>query len=289
MTNLLHLAIRLLALPGRLLIRTIDDLKRANGVPPLGGFLRGCVHAFIWFVGFVLVVSVAIPPAPTPTPTRSAASPVPTTRPSYTPPPRPTGILKPMPTRASAEAGLEKLSGAIVARVIDGDTFELTDGRKVRVLGIDSCESDTPGGDLATAKARELLVGSVGLRAEPGVDEDGFGRLLRYVQTSSGDFGQAMVGYDHTGVYQGDNDASDGYLETLYAHDLDHAASPPSGRECGSHPSPAPSPPVDNDDSGSAYYPSCKAARAAGAAPLYVGEPGYRGGLDRDKDGTACE
>jgi hypothetical protein len=39
----------------------------------------------------------------------------------------------------------------------------------------------------------------------------------------------------------------------------------------------------------SAYYGSCSDARAAGAAPLYVGEPGYRSGLDRDGDGVACE
>ena len=38
-----------------------------------------------------------------------------------------------------------------------------------------------------------------------------------------------------------------------------------------------------------AYYPNCAAARAAGAAPLYRGEPGYRAGLDRDDDGVACE
>lgn len=37
------------------------------------------------------------------------------------------------------------------------------------------------------------------------------------------------------------------------------------------------------------YYPNCAAARAAGAAPLYAGEPGYRRKLDRDGDGVACE
>jgi hypothetical protein len=37
------------------------------------------------------------------------------------------------------------------------------------------------------------------------------------------------------------------------------------------------------------YYKNCTAARAAGAAPLYVGEPGYRSGLDGDSDGVACE
>src|SRR5262249_45892047 len=39
----------------------------------------------------------------------------------------------------------------------------------------------------------------------------------------------------------------------------------------------------------SVYYPNCDAARAAGVAPLYRGEPGYRSGLDRDGDGVACE
>jgi hypothetical protein len=37
------------------------------------------------------------------------------------------------------------------------------------------------------------------------------------------------------------------------------------------------------------YYKDCDAARAAGAAPLHRGDPGYRSGLDRDGDGVACE
>lgn len=36
-------------------------------------------------------------------------------------------------------------------------------------------------------------------------------------------------------------------------------------------------------------YPNCAAARAAGAAPLYRGQPGYSSKLDRDGDGVACE
>jgi len=38
-----------------------------------------------------------------------------------------------------------------------------------------------------------------------------------------------------------------------------------------------------------AYYANCAAAKAAGAAPLHRGDPGYRAALDRDGDGTACE
>jgi hypothetical protein len=39
----------------------------------------------------------------------------------------------------------------------------------------------------------------------------------------------------------------------------------------------------------SVYYANCTAARAAGAAPIYRGQPGYRPALDRDGDGIACE
>jgi hypothetical protein len=37
------------------------------------------------------------------------------------------------------------------------------------------------------------------------------------------------------------------------------------------------------------YYANCAAARAAGAAPIRRGQPGYRPELDRDNDGIACE
>lgn len=34
------------------------------------------------------------------------------------------------------------------------------------------------------------------------------------------------------------------------------------------------------------YYKNCTAARAAGAAPIYAGQPGYASHLDRDGDGV---
>lgn len=36
-------------------------------------------------------------------------------------------------------------------------------------------------------------------------------------------------------------------------------------------------------------YPNCAAARAAGAAPVRAGDPGYARHLDRDGDGIGCE
>lgn len=54
---------------------------------------------------------------------------------------------------------------------------------------------------------------------------------------------------------------------------------------------PAPIPPAPSTGAGGSdvYYRNCTAARAAGAAPIHAGEPGYRAGLDRDHDGVACE
>jgi len=48
---------------------------------------------------------------------------------------------------------------------------------------------------------------------------------------------------------------------------------------------PTPPPPPVTE----AYYSNCAAAKAAGAAPMAKGQPGYRAGLDGDKDGIACE
>lgn len=54
-------------------------------------------------------------------------------------------------------------------------------------------------------------------------------------------------------------------------------------------PAPAPEAPVPAAPPASAYYANCSEARAAGAAPIYAGQPGYSRKLDRDGDGVACE
>ena len=46
---------------------------------------------------------------------------------------------------------------------------------------------------------------------------------------------------------------------------------------------------VTQTPSGRIYYPICAAARAAGAAPVRRGQPGYGTHLDRDADGVGCE
>lgn len=45
----------------------------------------------------------------------------------------------------------------------------------------------------------------------------------------------------------------------------------------------------ENTPQAGAYYSGCDDARAAGVAPLYADEPGYRPEMDGDSDGIACE
>jgi hypothetical protein len=47
--------------------------------------------------------------------------------------------------------------------------------------------------------------------------------------------------------------------------------------------------PVAAEAPSNVYYANCSAVRAAGADPIYRGEPGYSSKLDRDGDGVACE
>lgn len=64
----------------------------------------------------------------------------------------------------------------------------------------------------------------------------------------------------------------------------------------GERPTPSPTPSRGAGDgsgsgavAGSTPYENCDAARAAGAAPVHRGEPGYAPHLDRDDDGTGCD
>jgi endonuclease YncB( thermonuclease family) len=113
-----------------------------------------------------------------------------------------------------------------VIRVIDGDTIEGDNGRKIRVLGIDSCKNDTLGGKRATEQANRILAGKiVTVEKEGTVENDRFGRELRYVILPSGeDYAALMVVEDHTEAYKG-GDASREYQNKMKVLD-----SPP--RQC---------------------------------------------------------
>ncbi|GAA1650376.1 thermonuclease family protein [Georgenia ruanii] len=70
------------------------------------------------------------------------------------------------------------------------------------------------------------------------------------------------------------------------AEDAARAAAAAPSRPSSPAPAPAPQP---KPAPANVYYKNCAAARAAGAAPVYRGEPGYAPHLDRDGDGVGCE
>lgn len=102
--------------------------------------------------------------------------------------------------------------GVVVARVIDGDTFELTTGEKVRLIGVDSPESvkqRTPVqcfGKEAADYLKKLIEGKE-VRLEQDVSEtDRYGRLLRYVYRSDVFINETIVreGYAYAATFPPD-------------------------------------------------------------------------------------
>jgi micrococcal nuclease len=88
----------------------------------------------------------------------------------------------------AAAAGPAGAEHARVARVVDGDTLDLADGRTVRVLGIDTPETHNPGltgpqplGPEATARLEQLVAGRTVALEPDTTDRDHYGRLLRHV------------------------------------------------------------------------------------------------------------
>lgn len=103
-------------------------------------------------------------------------------------------------------------SDATVKRVVDGDTIELTDGQKLRYIGIDTPETKDPRravgcfGKEAALKNKELVEGKE-VRLEKDVSEtDKYGRLLRYVWAQDLFVNEYLVknGYAHASTYPPD-------------------------------------------------------------------------------------
>jgi hypothetical protein len=169
--------------------------------------------------------------------------------------------------------------------VIDGDTIVIDTGEHIRFIGIDTPERGHCGYSEATTNMRNMVYGkAVILTAGARDDVDKYGRLLRYVDLEDDtDTGLAQI----TGGFAvARYDSRDGYGH----HDRQepYVAADTGAASC-VYGTPTPAPPTTAPSGGSVYYANCAAARAAGAAPLHVGDPGYRKALDRDGDGIACE
>lgn len=195
---------------------------------------------------------------------------------------------------ASSATPVAAANGYVWAGVVDGDTISLPNGRSVRLLGYDTPELDECGSDAASARMAALLQRPVKLVRRSG--KDSYGRILSYVKTRSGrDIGTVML---RQGLAVARYDALDGYAwhpkQDLY-RTLDSTngeiVCPESVPEATPDPTPVyvtptvtpVTPPV------TVYYDNCDAVRAAGAAPIRLGEPGYGRHLDRDGDGVGCE
>jgi len=86
-----------------------------------------------------------------------------------------------------ATASADNLEPASVSKVVDGDTIQLSDGRKVRYIGIDTPETVHPTkaigcyGQEASAKNKELVLNKIVALEKDVSETDRYGRLLRYV------------------------------------------------------------------------------------------------------------
>jgi len=68
-----------------------------------------------------------------------------------------------------------------VERIVDGDTFVLASGERVRLIGIDTPEIGEAGAAEATAFLSDLVLNQYVWLTTSGNDTDRFGRLRRYV------------------------------------------------------------------------------------------------------------
>ena len=95
-----------------------------------------------------------------------------------------------------ADACDDPVAVVTVVRVVDGDTIDLEDGRRVRIIGVDAPELsvDECFADDAREYLTELVLGrGVLLTRDEAACEDRYGRTLAHVETPDGDAAQLLV------------------------------------------------------------------------------------------------
>lgn len=104
-------------------------------------------------------------------------------------------LAHPAPATPAAEAAVpDDAQEAVVRKVIDGDTFVIESGEKVRLIGIDTPEKagpytqEEPFGKEASVFSKTLLEGQTVYLAKDTSDTDRYGRLLRYAYLKDGTF-----------------------------------------------------------------------------------------------------
>lgn len=200
------------------------------------------------------------------------------------------------------------------ARAVDGDTLALGE-TYVRLHGIDAVEALQAcqrGGEVwnCGAEAESFLAnlvqtGTVQCRQR---DQDSYGRVVATCSVGGRDLSEQIVRAGYAVALTQFSDAyvtheaeararGVGIWASEFQSPADYRAAnpqamlPPPPRQVAEQPprnrprTARPSQPPQPDR----YFRNCAEARAAGAAPLRRGGPGYRPQLDADGDGVACE
>lgn len=190
----------------------------------------------------------------------------------------------------------------MTAEIVDGDTITMSDGSTVRLIGIDTPERGKCGYEESSALLAQLINGqNITLVTGARDDIDKYGRLLRYVEANGVDLdlkmiesGRAIARYDGRDGY-GVHTRQDAYVQ---ADDLSPttnlcpAVVPIAVVPIAVVPVavvPVTTAPTIVAPPAAAYYQNCTEVRAAGAAPIYAGDPGFQSKFDRDGDGVGCE
>ena len=92
-------------------------------------------------------------------------------------------------------------TGSLVTRVIDGDTVELSNGERVRLIGIDTPEVDEYYYEEATTQLRTLIEGETVRMEVDTNNRDAYDRLLRYIYLGDTFVNYEMVSGGHAESY----------------------------------------------------------------------------------------
>lgn len=234
---------------------------------------------------------------PRPTNTRQPSNtPLPTNTPTALPtatalPPSPTATPVPvLPTNTPAAAVGET---AVVSRVIDGDTIEVSmNGTfyRVRYIGINTPELNEPCGREATLANSALVAGRTVRLVKDVSETDQYGRLLRYVYLGDLFVNAKLVadGWAEAVAYPPDT-AFASYFESLEAQAVRQV--------CGIEPTateaPPPAPPSGNCDPSypTVCIPLPPPDLDCGDIPhrRFTVLPPDPHGFDGDNDGVGCE
>lgn len=205
-----------------------------------------------------------------------------------------------MPLSAHAQI----VTGHAVA--LDGDSLSIG-GTQVRLFGIDAPEGSQTckrgGSEWRCGQDAKALLGSM-VADRPVIceqrDTDRYGRIVAKCTVGGVDLAATMIEGGLAVTLPAFSDAyvdSEGRVKALrFGIWGSEFQSPAEYRAA--HPNqfrpPAPQPQqqfvsAPSQGSKGVHFRNCAAARAAGAAPLYRGRPGYRPEMDGDNDGIACE